>query len=34
LPIDPAKADVIKNKIFKIQGIDPSKVKKKRRSRL
>lgn len=34
LSIDLAKADVIKNKIFKLQGIDPNKVKTKRRSRL
>lgn len=34
LSIDLAKADAIKNKIFKLQGIDPNKVKTKRRSRL
>lgn len=34
LPVDLAKADAIQKKIYKIQGIDPNTVKKKRRSRL
>lgn len=34
LPVDLEKADVIQKKIYKIQGIDPNAVKKKRRGRL